>query len=159
MRLNLSRAEKINRLRTLPNELERALAGLDESALDPPYREGGWTVRQVAHHIADLHLNAYIRVKLLLTEGDPPLKPYDENAWAALPDGRSFPVASALVLVRSLHERFAAAFENADADAWARTARHPENGTMTLDDLLDSYAWHGRHHVEQITGLRERRHW
>lgn len=159
MRLNFPRAEKIERIRTLPDELERALEGLDDAALDTPYREGGWTVRQVAHHIADSHLNAYIRVKLLLTENDPPLKPYDENAWAALPDGRSFPVANAVTLVRSLHERFAAAFENAEVGAWTRTARHPDNGATTLDDLLDSYAWHGRHHVEQITGLRERWGW
>lgn len=155
MRLDIPRSEKAERIRTLPDELERSLAVLDDGGLDMPYRPGGWTPRQVAHHLADAHMNAYIRVKLLLTEKDPLLKTWEQDAWAALPDARTEPVDSALGILRGVHKRWAATFDALDEAEWSRTGRHPEQGTITVSDLLDYFAWHGRHHVEQIERLRD----
>jgi hypothetical protein len=154
-----TREEKIAKIDRLPDDLQKAVERLTDQQLDTPYRHGGWTVRQVVHHLADSHMNAYARVRLLLTEDDPALKPYDQDKWAELPDARTLPVAVSIALLRPLHVRFAAAFRNAPPDAWSRTASHPEYGRLTLDRLLNEYAWHGHHHLEQIEGLKKSRGW
>ncbi len=154
-----SREEKIGKIEQLPEDLERAVTGLTDAQLDTPYRPGGWTVRQVVHHLADSHINAYTRVRLLLTEDEPTIKPYDQDKWAALPDARALPVSVSLALLRPLHVRLAAAFRNARPEEWLRAARHPEYGRLTLDQFLNEYAWHGHHHLEQIVGLKTSRGW
>lgn len=147
------------RIRNLPTALEAAVNGLTDSQLDTPYRDGGWTVRQVVHHVADSHLNAYCRFRLTLTEDNPTVRPYDEKAWAKLPDAASGPIGPSRSLIRSLHDRWSrllATLEMADYD---RPLHHPENGDLTLWDLLNSYQWHCRHHVAHITALVEREGW
>jgi uncharacterized damage-inducible protein DinB len=142
-----------------PARMREAVRGLDERQLDTPYRDGGWTVRQVVHHVPDSHLNAYCRLKLALTEDEPLIKPYDEAAWATLADGQDTPVEVSLTLLESLHARWMRIWDSmAEAD-FARRLNHPENGMMTMDMLLGMYAWHGRHHVGHITSLRERNGW
>ncbi len=153
------RREGIARLLELPGLVEEAVRGLDERQLDTPYRDGGWTVRQVVHHLADSHMNAYIRTKLTLTEEHPPLKPYDQDEWAKLGDAAGLPLAPSLAILHGLHERWAALLESVPEDAWSRTAYHPERGDITLDDQLALYAGHGVNHVAQITGLRSRNGW
>lgn len=149
----------VARLAALPAALHEVLRGCTEAQLDTPYREGGWTVRQVAHHLADSHLNAYVRLKLGLTEDAPTIRPYDEGRWAALPEVGRTPVATTLALLEALHARFAETFRAmADAD-FARTIVHPADGVRRLDTLLALYAWHGDHHVAQVVRLRERRGW
>jgi len=136
-----------------------AVAGLDDRQLDTPYRPGGWTVRQVVHHVPDSHMNAYIRFKLAVTEDTPVIKPYDQTKWAELPDAKTLPVEVSLGLLEGLHERWAALLRSfSDAD-FARTLRHPELGILRLDQYVTMYAWHCRHHAAHITGLRERMGW
>ena len=144
----------------LPEELERSLLNLDAAQLDTPYREGGWTVQQLVHHVADSHMNAYIRFKLGLTETNPTIKPYEEKEWAVLPDVATVPINVSLTLLHALHLRWYAAIkELADAD-WERTVVHPEHGRqMSLWFLLGLYAWHGKHHTAHITSLRENKGW
>jgi len=153
------RREKIEAIRKLPDELEAIVQGLDNRQLDTPYRAGGWTVRQVVHHLADSHMNAFIRLKLIVTEDNPTLKPYDQDAWAALPDGKSLPIAGSLSLLRGLHERWAALLQSLPEDAFQRTAQHPERGSVTLESQLVTYAGHGRKHVGHISGLRSAKGW
>jgi uncharacterized damage-inducible protein DinB len=141
-----------------PSKLKAAVAGLSEEQLDTPYRPGGWTVRQVVHHLPDSHMNAFVRFKLALTENEPTIKPYDEARWAELADARA-PVEPSLILLESLHERWLALLNSLKPADWRRTFRHPERGTMTLGETLELYAWHGRHHVAHITSLRERKGW
>ena len=154
------RRSAIDLVAALPARLREAVTGLADSQLDTPYREGGWTVRQVVHHVADSHANAYIRIKLALTEREPTIKPYDENAWAALPDSR-LPVAPSLAIVDGVHARWAALLRAMEPGQFARTLRHPEypDAPMTLDHLVQMYAWHSRHHVAHITALRTRQGW
>jgi len=152
------RRRMIDRIAELPAVLRAAVRGLDDRQLDTPYREGGWTLRQVVHHVADSHLNAIVRFKLTLTEERPPVKGYDENAWALLADHR-LPVEPSLALIEPLHLRLVTALRAAPADAWSRTCIHSANGPMTLDDLLCTYAWHGHHHAAHITTLRTARGW
>jgi hypothetical protein len=154
-----TRGEKIRKIERLPEDLERTVAGLTDAQLDTRYREGGWTVRQVVHHLADSHINAYTRVRMLLTETEPTIKPYDQDKWASLPDAHTLPVDVSLALLRPLHARLAAAFRNAASEDWSRTARHPDWGRLTLDQFLDEYAWHGHHHLEQIAGLKRLKQW
>jgi len=154
-----TREEKIRRIEQLPRDLERMVAGLGDAQLDTPYRVGGWTVRQVVHHLADSHINAYTRVRLLLTENQPTIKPYDQDAWAALADARTLPVSASLALLGALHIRFAAAFRDARPQDWSRTAVHPDWGPLNLDQFLDEYAWHGHHHLEQIAQLKRSKGW
>lgn len=142
-----------------PAALRAAVAGLSEAQLDTPYRPGGWTVRQVAHHLPDSHLNAYVRFKLALTEAEPTVKTYDEAAWAELADGRTAPVELSLALLESLHRRWVLVLRSLFPGDFARTFRHPEWGTVSLDWYLQQYAWHGRHHVAHITSLRGRMGW
>jgi len=146
----------IDEIAETPARLREAVAGLTDAQLDTPYREAGWTVRQVAHHLPDSHLNAYIRFKLGLTEIDPVIKSYDEGAWALLEDTRITPVEVSLALLDALHERWVAVLRSVEDEQWSRTIQHPENGRMRLDFLLGLYAWHGRHHVAHVTRLRER---
>jgi uncharacterized damage-inducible protein DinB len=157
---NDERRGMIDQIAATPARLREAIAGLDDTHLDTPYRDGGWTVRQVVHHLPDSHMNAFIRLKLALTEDEPTVRPYDESRWAELPDARETPIEISLSLLESLHARWTGLMHSLrDAD-FARTMKHPEhNGGMTIDTLLAMYAWHGRHHVAHITALRERSGW
>ena len=149
----------IDQIAATPARMREAVAGLDESQLDTPYRDGGWTVRQVVHHVPDSHMNAYTRVKLALTEHEPMIKPYDEAAWARLNDVHDTPIETSLVLLETLHQRWNTILRAmTDAD-FERTLLHPDMGVMTLDALIAMYAWHGRHHVGHITSLRSRSGW
>lgn len=153
------RAAWIDQIRRLPAELRAAVRGLDDEQLDVPYREGGWTVRQVVHHLPDSHLNAYVRFRLALTEEEPTIRPYDEGRWAELSDARRAPVELSLSLLDALHARWAMLLEAMEPGDFARALVHPESGRQTLDRVLQLYAWHGRHHLAHVTGVRERRGW
>ncbi len=141
-----------------PESLRQAVAGLSEVQLDTPYRPGGWTVRQVVHHLPDSHLNSYVRFKLALTEEEPIIRTYDQEKWAALPDATG-PVADSLALLDALHRRWVRLLAEIPAAGWQRRLEHPEMGLLSLDTLLALYAWHGRHHVAHITALRQREGW
>ncbi len=149
----------VQEIATLPARLLAAVAGLTDEQLDTPYRDGGWTVRQVVHHLPDSHLNAYVRVKLALTEDRPTIKPYDEAGWAQLPDGKAGGIEVSLKLLEALHERWLRLLERLGPDDLARELVHPDAGTLTVRKLLALYAWHGAHHVAHVTGLRERMGW
>ncbi len=144
------RQAAIAEIRDLPKHLKQALADLGEAALDTPYRDGGWTVRQLVHHIADSHLNGYTRFRLGLTEDRPTVKPYDEKRWAELPDSK-LPVEASVAILENLHHRWTVMLELTPTEAFTRKVFHPDNGEMTLDMVLQTYAWHGRHHVAHIT--------
>ena len=146
-------------LAAAPARLRAAVRGLDEAQLDTPYRPGGWTVRQVIHHVPDSHMNSYIRFRLALTEADPLIKPYDEAQWAGLHDARTLPVEVSLQLLEALHTRWVDLLRSLSPAEFDRTFRHPELGQMTLYANLALYAWHGRHHEAHVTGLRERSGW
>lgn len=152
------RLEGLRALSLLPDEFSAALAGLDAAQLDTPYREGGWTVRQLAHHVPDSHLNAYVRTRLALTETEPTIKPYDEQLWAELPDSLLDPAVS-LELLRSLHGRWVALLSGLSETDWQKKFHHPVNGPTTLEQMLGDYAWHGRHHTAQLLNLRQRMGW
>jgi hypothetical protein len=157
-----SEEQKQNYLRDIeqaPAILRAAVHGLSDTQLDTPYRPGGWTVRQVAHHVPDSHLNAYIRFKLALTEDDPMIKTYAEDRWAQLADTQTTPVAVSLTLLDSLHARWVRLLHALKPEDWKRTFRHPELGLVSLEKNLALYAWHGRHHVAHIANLRERSGW
>ena len=154
------REEWLNDIKFLPQLLENALLNLDESQLQTPYREGGWTVQQVAHHVADSHMNGYIRCKLCLTEDSPSIKPYEGKVWATLKDGENVPENISITLLYALHTRWHAALSDLPVHDWQRMVFHPENKKeMTLWYLLGNYAWHGKHHVAHIVSLRERNDW
>jgi uncharacterized damage-inducible protein DinB len=142
-----------------PAKLRAAVNGLSEQQLNTPYREGGWTVRQVVHHVPESHMNSYVRFKLALTEDEPTIKPYAEDRWARLEDVEKTPIEVSLTLLDALHQRWTILLRSLTPDDWKRTFRHPEMGVMTLDKTLALYSWHGRHHVAHITGLRERMRW
>jgi uncharacterized damage-inducible protein DinB len=142
-----------------PAKLRVAVKGLSQNQLDTPYRPGGWTVRQVVHHVPDSHLNSYTRFKLALTEDEPTIKPYAEDRWAQLADTKATPLEVSLTLLDSLHDRWMRLLRSMTPEQWKRTFRHPELGPMTLEKTLALYAWHGRHHVAHITALREREGW
>ena len=150
----------LNDIRYLPGMLENALLNLDEVQLDSVYREGGWTIRQLVHHVADSHINAYVRFKLALTEDTPTIKPYKENLWANLRDSEVLPTNISITLLYALHSRWYEAICALDADGWQRKILHPEhNREITLWHMLGMYAWHGRHHVAHITTAREKYNW
>lgn len=154
------RRELIGQVEQAPARMRAAVAGLSEKQLDTPYREGGWSVRQVAHHVPDSHLNAYIRFKLTLTEQEPTIKAYDQERWAQLEDTRSTPVEVSVALLENLHRRWVVLLRSMQSNDFQRNFRHPEkNRLMTLDETLALYAWHGRHHVAHVTLLRERMGW
>lgn len=152
------RAECIAQIAAVPENLRRAVKGLDDKQLDTPYRDGGWTVRQVVHHLPDSHMNAYVRFKLALTEEQPPIKTYEEALWARTPETGA-PVDVSLQLLDALHRRWVLLLKGMDPHDFARTMKHPESGIRTLDGMLAMYAWHGRHHTAHITSLRERMAW
>jgi hypothetical protein len=149
----------IDDLAALPASLRKAVHGLDETQLDTPYRPGGWTVRQVVHHLADSHMNAFSRIRKALTETDPAIFAYDEKAWAELTDSRHAAVDLSLALIDALHGRLTMMLRSIEGPDWQRTFRHPERGSMRIDVNTLLYAWHGRHHVAHITTLRERQNW
>lgn len=153
------RRELIEEIADAPRQLRAALAGLTDEQLDTPYRPGGWTARQVAHHVPDSHLNSYTRFKLALTEDAPSIRTYDEAAWAELADTRLTPVGVSLSLLDSLHERWVVLLRSLSETDFARSFRHPEWGLVPLDKAVALYAWHGRHHTAHVTRLRERMHW
>jgi len=153
------RRSAIDALAAAPEALRVAVHGLNDEQLDTEYRPGGWTVRQLVHHVADSHLNAYIRLKLGLTEDNPTIKPYDEAAWAKLEDARSTPIETSLSLLDHLHDRWIRVLRAMSPSDFARTLHHPESGTLTLDQMLALYEWHGRHHTAHVTSLRERNGW
>jgi uncharacterized damage-inducible protein DinB len=152
------RTGAIATLAELPERLRNAVDGLSSAQLGVPYREGGWTVRQVVHHVADSHMNAFIRAKLALTEDWPTVKPYDEAAWAKLHDTAA-PVEWSLELVESLHARWVMLLQSLDDEQWQRGFNHPESGPNTVELTTLVYAWHSRHHVAHITHLRAREGW
>ena len=151
--------QAIDDIAQTPARLRAALSGLSEQQLDTPYRDGGWTLRQVAHHVPDSHMNSYIRFKLALTEDDPTIRTYMEERWAELPEAKHAPIDVSLALLDSLHERWVMVLRKLTEEDWKRTFRHPVMGPMTLDKNLALYAWHGRHHVAHVTSLREKMGW
>ena len=153
------RQQAIDSIAGTPAKLKAALSGLHDAQLDTPYRDGGWTVRQVAHHVPDSHLNAYVRFRLALTENQPTIKPYEEARWAELADAKSAPVAVSLALLEPLHDRWVRLLRSLTAADFARTFVHPEHGVRTLDWMLFLYAWHGRHHTAHVTELRKQKGW
>ena len=154
-----TRSAQIEILRSLPDALQSAINGLDLAQLDTPYREGGWTVRQLIHHIADSHANSFIRFKLALTEDWPTVKPYDEKAWAELSDSRDVPVGVSMQLIAALHARWMTLLESLGEADFQRGYIHPESGRQNLAHVLALYAWHSRHHTAHITNLRTRMSW
>src|SRR5580692_11014652 len=152
------RIPQINHLRALPDHLRAAVNGLDKAQLDTPYREGGWTVRQVVHHVADSHMNAFIRLRLALTEDKPTIKPYEEARWAELADAR-MPVAVSQTLLDTLHERWDMLWRSLKPEQFARPLIHPESGERNVDWLLFLYEWHGKHHTADISSLRKQKAW
>jgi hypothetical protein len=152
-------AALIEQIAAAPAGLSAAVKGMTDQQLDTPYRDGGWTPRQIVHHIADSHMNAYIRFKLGVTEDKPTIKPYDEKTWSQTTDSVSGPVDASLTMVDVLHRRWVLFLRSLDPGSFARTIVHPERGPMTLSDLLQLYAWHGKHHTAHITGLRQRMGW
>lgn len=154
------REELIGQIAEAPARLRQAVHGLKDEQFDTPYRAGGWTIRQVVHHVPDSHLNAYVRFKLGLTEDNPTIRPYEEARWALLPDTAATQIGVSLVLLEALHRRWADLLRAMREEQWARTVFHPEHQkTFRLDQLLALYAWHGRHHVAHITELRARLGW
>lgn len=154
-----SRAEAIETIAALPARMRAAVKGMSEAQLDTPYRPGGWTVRQVVHHVPDSHANALIRFKFALTEEVPRIKPYDEAKWAELADGRTGPVASSLAMLDGLHARWTLLLRSMRPVDFERQLEHPEQGILPLDRMLALYAWHSRHHVAHITELARREGW
>ena len=152
------RKKLIDSIADVPEHLKQAVTGLNGKQLDTPYREGGWTVRQVTHHLADSHMNAYIRYKLALTEDNPTIKPYDEAAWARLADSQ-LPVAVSLDLIQALHLRWVSLLESVGEEDFRRGYVHPEGGRQTLAQVLALYDWHSRHHTAHIANLRSRMGW
>lgn len=153
------RQQYIAHIAETPAKLRAAVARLSDQQLDTPYRPGGWTVRQVVHHLPESHMNAYVRFKLTLTEEQPTIKPYDQEKWAQMEDARTAPIEMSLTLMDALHQRWALVLRALKAADLARTFRHPEMGVLNLDAYLGLYSWHGRHHVAHITSLRERMGW
>jgi hypothetical protein len=153
------RAAHIQTVRLLPERLRAAVAGLNDAQLDTPYRDGGWTVRQVVHHVADSHAVAYIRCKHALTEDWPTLRPYDEAAWAELADSRLLPVDVSLALIAALHTRWASLLESLSEEEFQKGYNHPQRGRENLARALAMYDWHSRHHTAHIAGLRARKGW
>jgi hypothetical protein len=149
----------IDDIAAVPANLRAAVKGLSQGQLDTPYRPGGWTVRQVAHHVPDSHMNAYIRFKLALTENEPTIKPYEQQFWAELADTKETPIEVSLTMMDVLHDRWVRLLRSLKPEDWKRTFRHPELGVVALEKNLALYAWHGKHHVAHIIRLREREGW
>ena len=153
------RIDLIRQIEEAPKQIRAAVTGLNDTQLNTTYREGGWTVRQVVHHLPDSHMNAYTRFKLAFTENQPTIKPYDEKAWAELIDNKTAPVEPSLALLEHLHYRWVMFLKNMKPEDFARKLVHPESGLQDLDRMLQLYAWHGRHHTAHVTSLRKRMGW
>ena len=149
----------IGEMAQAPANLRVALAGLSDDQLDTRYREGGWTLRQVVHHLADAHINGFVRFKLALTEDNPPIKTYEETLWAETIDGREAPVELSLKMLEALHERWVILLDALRESDFDKSFSHPQRGVMTIDKAIQLYAWHGVHHTAHIIGLRERKGW
>ena len=149
----------IREIANLPSQIRAAITGLGDAQLDTPYREGGWTVRQVVHHVPDSHVNAYIRTRWALTEESPVIKAYDEVAWAELSDAKVGPIEPSLALLQALHLRWVSLWKSLPEEAFERKFIHPSGGEYTLDKQLELYAWHGKHHLAHITTLRQQQGW
>jgi uncharacterized damage-inducible protein DinB len=155
----ITRKLNIQQLEEMPAQLRAAVKGLSNEQLNEPYREGGWSLRQVVHHLADSHLNAYTRFKLAVTEEDPTIKTYNEKAWAGLEDSLKADVEVSLVLVKAIHHRLVMFLRSLEEKQFSRSYMHPETGKGSVDRILALYAWHGRHHIAHITGLRDEHGW
>jgi uncharacterized damage-inducible protein DinB len=153
------RVAAVAALAALPTKLSEAVKGLSRAQLETPYREGGWTVQQLVHHIADSHMNAFLRVRLALTEDWPPITPYNEKLWALLDDSTAAPVEWSVMLLESLHARWVMLLQSLREEQWARGMQHPETGPISVQTATLVYAWHSRHHVAHIMRLREREGW
>ena len=153
------RQKWIEEIAAAPGALRAAVARLTAEQLDTAYRPGGWTVRQVVHHLADSHVHVYVRFRTALTEAEPTIKGYNAAAWAELSDARTAPIESSLALFDALHRRWVSLLRSMKAEDFARTFRRPDSQVVTLDRALQTYAWHGRHHVAHITSLHERMGW
>jgi hypothetical protein len=156
---SLARRQSIQAIAELPGHLSAALGGLTPSQLDTPYRDGGWTLRQLTHHVADSHMNAYTRLRLALTEEWPVIKPYHEALWAELADARILPPEHSLLLLAPLHARWVALLEALDEDQWQRGYVHPESGRTSIGQMTELYSWHGRHHTAHALALRRLKDW
>ena len=153
------RQKFIDDIEQTPAKLGAAVQGLSQEKLNTPYRPGGWTVRQVVHHLPDSHLNSYVRFKLALTEEEPTIKPYYEDRWAELQEAKTAAIELSLALLDSLHKRWVLMLRSMKSEDWKRTFRHPDLGVVSLEKNVALYSWHGRHHVAHITSLRERMGW
>lgn len=153
------RQQAIDAIAAAPANLKAAVKGLNDAQLDTPYREGGWTVRQLVHHVPDSHLNAYVRLKLALTEEKPTIKPYEEGRWAELADTKTTPIEVSQMLLDSLHARWDRLWRSMKTEDFARVLVHPDHGERTVDWLLFVYEWHGKHHTAHITELRKQKGW
>ena len=153
------RDELIAAIAATPANMRAAVKGLNDQRLDTPYRDGGWTIRQVVHHVPDSHMNAYVRYKLALTEDEPTIKPYAEDRWAELSDSQATPIEVSLALLENLHVRWVTLLRSLKRDDWKKNFRHPELGVVSLEKNLALYAWHGRHHVAHVTELRKLKGW
>jgi DinB superfamily len=153
------RTKFIDEIEEAPSAIRAAVSGLSPQHLDTPYRDGGWTVREVVHHVPDSHMNAYVRFKLALTEDEPTIKPYAEDRWAKLADSASTPIEVSLALLENLHSRWVQLLRSLNEDEWKRAFKHPEMGLVPLEKNLALYAWHGKHHTAHITELRKRMSW
>jgi len=153
------KAAFITEIEQAPAALRAAVSDLSTTQLDTPYRDGGWTLRQVVHHVPESHMNAYVRFKLALTEDAPTIKPYAEDLWAKLPDVAATPIEYSLTLLEFLHKRWVILLRSIKSDEWTRTFRHPDIGVVSLEKNLAIYAWHGKHHVAHVTELRKRMGW
>ena len=149
----------IEDIRELPDRLAAAVEGLDDTQLDTPYRPGGWTVRQLVHHVADSHVNSHIRLRFALTEESPPVRGYAQERWAELHDVKTLPIEPSLLILRGLHERWVALLDSLRPSDFERTMQHSEVGPITIAQLTCLYGWHSRHHVAHVNALREREGW
>ena len=153
------RAQAIKDIAATPKNFRAAIKGLSKKQLDTPYRDGGWSVKQVVHHVPESHMNAYIRFKLALTEDTPTIKPYKEDEWSKTADVNKTPVETSLGLLESLHQRWVILLKSLSPADFERKVNHPENGIMSLDKVLALYAWHGKHHAAHITNLKKKKGW
>ena len=153
------RTQLIDAIDAHPANMRAAVAGLSDEQLDTPYRDGGWTVRQVVHHVVDSHINSYVRFKLAVTEDEPTIRTYEQAEWAELPEARSAPVEMSLMILEALHPRWVAMLRAFDADHFARTLQYPDVGVVSVDVLLEIYGWHCPHHEAHVTRLRDRMGW
>jgi hypothetical protein len=153
------REAHISAIEAHPANMRAAVEGLDDEQLDTPYRDGGWTVRQVVHHVVDSHVNSYVRFKLAVTEDHPRIVTYEQSVWAEFPDAKTAPIEGSLAILDGLHPRWVAFLRALPDEAWARTLDHPELGDLTVDQLLEVYGWHCAHHEAHITRLRDRNGW